>query len=328
MPYNNQYASRGGSSGQTPRRQFGGEDNLSTNGVSYTNEDAGKILNFNYWGKTVSLEIATVPAGTTLTWDMRKNAQTLRQVISYHTISELAALCDDIMDEVKSKGSFETAGILGGSKHDTVLEISNGDSINMQPGIYLVIYKGLDNSKRTNVIEFYPFNKTKIIRKYDHRSGQMVEEISKFGEFKKFVKALHSAETAFTMAQAHTIAEVKKSDKMAVFKTLAAISASLGVDMTKDLMEKKTTGTSTYTRNQNPSGGAGGYRRQYSSGGGYQSRGSYNAPRGGNNNQGSSTFENPNANYQAALSAIGDAPVDLNLDVANLQNVTLDQFPQ
>lgn len=315
-------ASGGGGSYNNRRGDSGREESLTTNGVFFSNSQAGKILNVNYWSKTVSLEISAVPAGATLTWDMRKNIQPLRQVLSFHTISELATICDDILDEIKKTGTFTNAGVIGGSKKDAIVEISTGENLKLNPGIYLVIYKGLDNSGRTNTVEFYPFGGTRIIRNYNHTTGQMTEDISSVGEFKKFIKILHNAEDAFTMAQAHAIADLKKSDKMAVFKTLAAVSAALGVDMTKDLMEKKTTGSSTYTRNQNPPGGASGYQKRS---GGYQ-HGSYNAPR--NNPGNRSTFENPNANYQAAMSAIGDAPVDLNLDVASLQNVTLDQFPQ
>ena len=329
MAYNN-YGNRGSSGGSSSR--YSSDDNVSTTGVSFSNDTIGKCLLVNYWGRNVTFEIGSFVAGSHMTWEVRKNMQTLKQVVSFQHVADLAILCDDIADSIKSSGTFTSAGIRCGSKMDSILEISNGENIGMPFGVYLVIYKGLDNSNRTNVLEFYQFEGTKIIRGYDHNTGSYKTDISKMGEFKKFIKTLHAAAEAFTMAQAHTIAEVKKNDKMAAFRALSAMSAALGVDVSKDLLTpKKTSGSSTYTRNQNPSGGPGGYQK--SSGYGnrnYQGRsGGYNAPRGGNNySNNSTTFENPNMTYQAALASIGDDPVDLNLDVSQLQGVELSKFPQ
>lgn len=322
------YGTSGGSQGNT-------NDYTSTTGISFANEAAGKFMNFNYWGRNVSLEIGTCPVGQPFTWETKRNAQVFRQVISFTSLSDLAAMCEEVYDSIKANGTFTPVGIRVGSKKDSILEISNGDNLKMPTGIYLVIYKGLDSTNRTNVLEFYPFDSTRFIRGYDHMTGQIKEDISKIGEFKKFRKAVDSAVDAFTMAQAHAISELKKNDKMACFKALAAVSAALGVDMTKELLEKKTTGTTTYTRNQAPSGGGqtGSYPRKGSYGGGYQ-KGSYNAPRSGGyqrpQQQGQrpgGTFEQPNSvNYQQAMAAVVDEPVDINLDVSQLQNVSLSDF--
>lgn len=318
MAYNN-YSK----SGAAPSAKF--DDNISTNGVAFINNNTSRMLNVNYWGRNMSLEIATVPMGTPMTWEARKSASTLKQVISYHSLSDFVEICEDIIASVKSSGRFISSAIRCGSKGDCMIEISNGENINMPTGIYLVIYKGIDQSNRTNIMEFYQFDGTKVIHEYNHATGSMKEDISKIGEFKKFVKTLKSAEGAFTMAHAHTVAEVKKGDKLAAFKALAAISSSMGVDLTKDLLEKKSSGSSSYTRNQQSGGG---YQRKYS--GGYQKGGSgYNAPRGGyGNRQNSATFENQNnPTYQAAMAAINNDPIDLNLDMSQLQEVDLDHFP-
>ena len=338
MPWNNggnnnyqggQKRSYGGGQGGA-RPQQPSQDYVSSTGVGFMNEAAGKFMNFNYWGRNVSLEIATCPPGVPFNWEARKNAQVFRQVISFTSLADLAAMCEEVSDSIKANGTFTPVGIRVGSKKDSILEISNGDNIKMPTGIYLVVYKGLDNMNRTNVMEFYPFDNTKFIRGYDHQTGALKEDISKIGEFKKFRKAVDAAVDAFTMAQAHAISELKKNDRMATFKALSAVSAALGVDMSKELLEKKTSGTSSYTRNQNPSSG-GGYQRSggYGNRGGngnYQ-RGSYNAPRQPQSSQG--TFETPNQqNYQQALAAMQDEPVDINLDVSQLQNVSLNDFAQ
>ena len=327
--YQNNYR-KGGTGGSRYGAARSTDDYVSSTGMSFANEAVGKFMSFNYWGRNVSLEIATCPPGVPMTWELRKNAQVFRQVISFTSIADLNAICEEVLDSIKANGSFTPVGIRVGSKKDSIVEISNGENIKMPAGIYLVVYKGLDNTNRTNLMEFYPFDNTKFVRGYDHTTGNMREDISKVGEFKKFARAISNAMDAFTMAQAHAISELKKNDKMASFKALAAIGAALGVDMTKDLLEKKTTGSSSYTRNQNPtSGGSGGYRsgsyggnRQ---GGGNYQRGSYNAPRTSTQQ---STFEQPAAptGYQAALANMSDEPVDINLDVSQLQNVSLSDF--
>ena len=292
---------------------------VSTTGVCFTNPQAGKFMSFNYWGRMVSIEIGAYSPDSQSTWDARKSGQVFRQVISFTALADLEEMCNEVINAIKSNGSFTPVGIRVGSKRDCIIEISNGSNIGQQDGIYLVIYKGLDNTNRTNILEVYPFGNTKYVRNYDHNSGSFTNDISKVGEFKKFKKAVMNAANAFTMAQAHSIAEIKKTDKMATFKALAAITAAMGIDMTKELMEKKTTGQSSYSKGQSGGGksySGGGYR-QYN---GYQRQnqsGGYNAPR------------NPSPavqNVQQQLMDMANEPVDLNIDLANLQNVALSDF--
>ena len=324
MAYGNNNNSRyggGNNSGTYNRKpERASDDVVSSSGVTFTNEDAGKILNMNYWGRNLSLEIASCPAGSPITWEVRRNAQALRQVISFQSIGDFVSVCEEVYDAIKANGSFTTVGVRVGSKQDAMIEISNGENLGMHRGVYLVIYKGLDNTNRTNTLEIYPFSGTRVVRDYDHTTGNYKEDISKLGEFKKFLKVLHSAEDAFTMAHAHASSELKKGDKMAIFQTLAAVSASLGVDVAKDLLNPpKKQSTGGYMRNQNPSGG---YQR-----GGYQQRGSYNAPRSGSYTSPRPKYDSPAPSYQAAMAQLGDEPVDLSLDVAQLQGVDLTNFP-
>ena len=327
-----------------PAQQKSEINNVSSTGVTFYNEEAGKFMNINYCGRNMAIEIGTCPNGVPFTWETRKAAQIFSQVISFNAIADLAYICEEVSDSIKANGTFTPVGFRAGSKKDCVIEISNGENIHMPTGIYLVIYKGLDNGNRTNVIEFYPFDSTKLIRGYDHNSGQLREDICKVGEFKKFRKVVDAATDAFTMAQAHTVCEIKKNDKLSMFKALAAMSASMGVDLTEDLMGKKSSGAATYTRNSDSAPSGGGYqRRSYGgnngggyqrSGGGYQ-RGSY-VPRGNNGGQtpsgGQRTFESAPRQqstlnqYQQTLNAMADEPVDINIDMNQLQSVSLSDF--
>lgn len=335
MPWQNNQ-NGGNNGGYQKKPAYGGSaprssavESVTTTGIGFLNENAGKFMNFNYWGRNVSIEIGTCPAGQPFNWEARKGAQMFKQVISFTSLSDLATMCDEVYESLKSNGTFTSVGIRVGSKRDSILEISNGENLKMPMGIYLVVYKGLDSNNCTTVLEFYPFDGSRFIRGYDHVTGMAKEDFSKMGEFKKFRRAVNAAADAFTMAQAHAIAELKKTDKLTTFKALAAVGAALGVDMTKDLMEKKTTGTTTYTRNQNPP--SGGYQKKSSYGGGGFQRGSYNAPRNGGFQKPqqvtTGTFEPSNTtNYQQALNAMNDEPVDINLDVSQLQNVSLSDF--
>ena len=294
-------------------------NNVNTEGVLIVNDKMGKFLSISYWARCMSLSIGTFQSGMPLRYEDVRNAQLFRHTFTYTTVFEFKELCEEVLDNIKRNGKFESMSIDASAKNDAILEISNGTNINMPLGIYLVIYKGLDNTNRTNILEIYPFGNTKYVRNYDHNSGSFTNDISKVGEFKKFKKAVMNAANAFTMAQAHSIAEIKKTDKMATFKALAAITAAMGIDMTKELMEKKTTGQSSYSKGQSGGGksySGGGYR-QYN---GYQRQGQsggYNAPR------------NPSPavqNVQQQLMDMANEPVDLNIDLANLQNVALSDF--
>lgn len=287
---------------------------VSSTGPTLFNEPAGKFLNFNYWGRYGSIEIGVCPIGSQLNWDTRKNAQRVTQVISFSDLSELQDICEEVIDSVKNTGTFTPTGVRVGSKEDCIVEINNGSTIGMSPGIYLVLYKNLDSSGRTNNLEFYPFTECRVIRGYDHTSGGGKEDISKIGEFKKFYRMVKEATKAFTMAQAHAVAVNSDNDRLMCFKALAAISAQLGVDMNAELRGIRDGGG--YQQRQNRGGGSYG-----------GSRSGYGAPRSAPR---SSTFENSNAgggfpSQQQILSTLDD-PVDINLSMENLTNVDMTSF--
>lgn len=317
MAYNNpQYNNnnngyrRNNSGGGAARKK---SDNVTTTGFNFENERAGKFLNVNYWGRTTQMEIGTCPAGVPMTWDIKKNAQRISQNISYGSLCDLSAIGEEVLVKIKETGNFTPMAIQAGSKNDCMVEISNGSNIGMPAGIYLVLYKGLDTGKRTNIMDIYPFTASTIYRNYDHNTGSAQEEISKVGEFKKFLRGINKSADAFTMAQAHVIAETEKTDKAATFVALSAITASLGIDLNTMVGRKPaTSGSSTYQSKGYQNNGGGGYNRAPSS------NNNYNRPP-------QQTFENAPTNQQL-MGQINDEPVDINLDLSGIQHVTLDNF--
>lgn len=288
-------------------------------GPTLFNERAGKFLNFNYWGRYASLEIGVVQPGMAMNWEARKNAQKVTQVVAFENLSEIWDICEEIMESLKNTGTFTSAGIRVGMKQDAMVEINNGSTINMAPGIYLVIYKNLDSGNRTNNLEIYPFEDVRIIRGYDHSSGMAKDDISKVGQFKKFYRLVKESAKAFTMAQVHAMQVVTKQDRLSTFRIMTALGQALGVDINNDL--NKLSG------NPNKNNGGG------NSGNGYgRQNGGYNAPRGTWQSSGSprsATFENGSSDaykaQQQIMSTLDD-PVDINLSMESLTNVDMSQF--
>ena len=327
MAYNNNYQNNQG--GYPQRRSTGAPRNSSprtqqrepqeqSTGPTLYNDRAGKFLNFNYWGRYASVEIGIVQPGSTMNWDARKNAQKVTQVIAFENLSEIWDICEEVLDSLKNTGTFTSAGIRVGMKQDAMIEINNGSTINMAPGIYLVIYKNLDSGNRTNNLEIYPFEDVRIVRGYDHSSGMAKDDINKVGQFKKFYRLVKEAAKAFTMAQVHALQVVTKSDRLGTFKALTSISQALGVDISSEL--NKFSSNSNKGNNNN---GGGGYN--------HHSGGGYNAPRGNWQSSGSprsATFESSTDSYktQQQIMSTLDDPVDINLSMESLTNVDMSQF--
>ncbi|MCM1230167.1 MAG: hypothetical protein NC489_08540 [Ruminococcus flavefaciens] len=323
MPYNNN-----GYGGQA-RPNYGAPRNSAprtsafppqskTTGIRLTNERAGRFLDFNFWGRYGTIAISAVAAGSQITWDAIKNAQATQQNLAFGDLNELWDICSEVLETVKNTGTFTPTGMrVAGKGGDSIVEISNGSNLGLSPGIYLVIYKNLDSGNRTNAIEYYPFNETHVIRGYDHTTGTGKDDIIKVGEFKKFYRAVQEAAKAFTMAQAHAAATVSHSDKLAAFKAMAAITAAMGIDISKELDAIAKGGSSSKS--------SGGQQRQGAS---------YGAPRsaggryGGNAPRNPGTFENggyPGGSVQGMNASIDD-PVDVTLSMDNLTNVDMSQF--
>lgn len=312
------------------------DNSVSTTGIAFFNNDQSKFLNINYWGRTMSLEIGICPKGVPMDWKQRQNAQVLSQYISYNAVADLLMICEEVIDSIKTTGDFTSVGVRVGVREDAIVEISNGSNIRMPKGIYLVIYKDLDDRNCTNKMEYYPFCTSRVYRDYDCTTGSCKEDHIKLGEFKKFKKAVNAAADALTMANAHTVSESKKNEKNAMFMSLSAIGAALGVDMTADLLATRTTGTTSYSKDTG-SGNKGGYNRNNYQGG--PNGGNFRKPGGnypnnrggyGGNYQRGSYGNNGGANkfqqQQKLLAEMADSPVDLNLDVSALQSVSTADF--
>lgn len=325
MAYNNNY--NNGYQGKypqnsTPRQQSasGFGEKVNNNGHVLYNDKQGKFLEFDYWGKYVSLAVGSAIPGAPLNWETRKNSQRIKQVISFDYLNDLWDICEEVIDSIKATGTFTSAGVRVGAKGDAIVEINNGSSINMAPGIYLVIYKDIDSSNRSNSYDAYPFDDSKIVREYDHNTGTAKNDIGKVGQFKKFYRLVKEAAKAFTMAQAHAIQTLDHSDKLSCFKALAAIGSALGVDMIKEL--------DTINKSVSSGKSSGSYNRKpYNNGG--QNRGGYNGPRSGGwqNNRGYNKSSQPNGyqRQQQAIASMND-PIDINLSMDSLTNVDLNQF--
>ena len=139
--------------GRAPRNsgpRGGGQqrpDQESNIGQTLFNNQIGKFLDFNYWGRYASIEIGAVAPGAGMDWESRKNAQRTRQVIPFDALSDLWDICEEVMESVKNTGTFTSAGVKVGGKQDAMVEINNGSTLNMSPGIYLVIYKNMEDRK-------------------------------------------------------------------------------------------------------------------------------------------------------------------------------------
>lgn len=303
-----------------------------TDGIILVNDRAGRFMKTRFWNRTMGIDIGSFPPGSQLNFETVRKAQLFSHVFSFSTIYELYDICEEVLEAIKNTGTFESTATEAGQKKDVILEISNGKNINMNPGIYLVMYKQVDTGKRTNTMEIYPFGSTKVLREYDHNTGYAKEDIRANGEFKKFIMCLKEAAKAFTMAQAHTVNEVNKNERMAIITTMGAVASGMGIDINAAV-------NASFSGGSKPAGGSG-YNNQkpastQKSPGQYQrssqpgqwksnnGQGSYQR----NNNYGQNNYQRNNyQQQQAAMAAISDEPVDINLDMATLQNVSLDQF--
>ena len=310
MAYDNRYNNnpRLGPQGGQQRGGYNKQrsDDVSTNGITIYNEQVGRFLRTRFWNGTLGLDIGVYPPGNPPSFETMRNAQIFGHVFSFSAVFELLEICDGVMLSLKESNRFESTAIVAGTKRDCIVEISNGDNISMTPGVYLVIYKNVDMDKRSNTYEIYPFSSTSVLRGYDHNSGRANTDIKANGNFKKFIRILNEAANAFTMAQAHVVAEARKSEKTATFTALSAIAAALGVDTKKSVEAVSRSGANAYANNRQQ------FQRR-------SQEGQWNGNRGGG-------YRGNYAQQQQALAAVTDEPVDINLDAATLQNIDLNQF--
>lgn len=317
MPYDNNYGPRNYGPRNSAPRTNNFSPSQSTKGVHLENIPAGRFLDVNYFSNTTSITIGALPPNTPMDWQSMKNAQTTQVNIKFGDMSELWDICEEVIESVKTTGTFTSSACRCGSKQDCIVEISNGSNINYPAGIYLVLYKNIDSGNRTNTMEIYPFRSGKVMRNYDHSNGTWKDDPVRLGEFKKFYRVIKESCKAFTMAQAHTIAHTNFNDKISAFKAMAAMTAALGIDMQKEL------DVIIKGQSQRTGGGGrqGGGRGQYSSN---DQSNRYGSPR-------SSAFESGN-NYtgqQAMANGITtsvDDPIDISLPIDQLTGVDMTSF--
>lgn len=344
MAYANQYNSNPRNNGTNYVRNNNNRQNASqktshdsqTDGVLLVNEKMGKFLRTRYWNRFMTIDIGTFQPGTPVDYNTIRNAQVFSAVCSFSTMFSLRMIMEEVLESLKQTNTFESTAVDGNQKKDTIIEISNGSNINQPMGLYLVIYKNVDSGRRTNIFEVYPFTSCKIMRGYDHNTGSCKEDVKAIGEFKKFKMIVDEACKAFTMAQAHSVKEASKMERLSGINALAAIGASMGVDLMKSVTVatsggSRTTGQSSYNRSNNNGYGnnnnnglgpnPNNYRRTSQSGQ-WNRGGQY----GGNRQNGAPNEATSYQQTQNAMNQINDEPVDINLSSATLQQVSLEDF--
>lgn len=280
-------------------------ETVNTNGLIFKNPEARKYMNVTYWDACIGIEIGILSPEAQQ--DFRNaSAPKVRQVFSFFDIANLLDVCEEIRDSIKESGQFSSAGVRVGSMKNNIIMISNGSDIGQPEGIYLVVYKNIDPSGRTNEIEFYPFQSRAVIRGYDITTGAIREDKNKLREFKDFVIIVREAAKAFTNAQAHVMKKAQHADTLSSLKLLSAIAMKNGVDPMELSMKATSSGSDSY---QKP----GGYNRSNGWGGnnnGYQSNRYGNQPKFSVAGR-SAPFEN----------GVPDMNVDINLDASQLNDV-------
>lgn len=284
-------------------------ETVNTNGVIFRNPEEKKYMNVSYWDACVAIEIGVLTPDAQQDF---RNAQAprVRQVFSFFDISNFLDVCEEIRDSIKSSGKFSSAGVRVGSMKNNIISISNGSDIGQPEGIYLVVYKNLDQTNRSNEVDFYPFQAKTIIREYDRNTGVIREDKNRLREFKDFVLILREASKAFTNAQAHVIRKAQKADALSGLKLLGAIAAKNGVDPA-ELGAKIVAQPNIGGQRSNS-----GYGRSSGGGSWGQNHGEYQNSRYSNQPKFSSAPRNTPFESDSQ-----DMSVDINLDASQLNQV-------
>lgn len=292
------------------------DDDVNTNGIMLRNYDQRKFLTCSFWNKAVTIEIGTIPEGAESDFTVMRRVQTIKQVMSFSTLTTLESICEDVLSSIKKTGQFAPVGAPCGAKFNNMIEISDGSNLGLNKGIYLVIYKDWDANRMTNRMDVYPFSVRTVIRGYDHNTGRCTEDIDKVRDFKDFYLWVREACKAFTYAQAHTVMEVSKKERKSSSKMLFAISASLGIDVGADVLQP-------VSRSKSQSTASGGYKKSRFDGGNYEHRGNYRNSSTGY--RGGSTGGYPRRQSDGGYQS-GNQGVNLDLNVQNVSDLPIDEF--
>lgn len=271
MAYNNNWSNKkgGGKKKDAPAQ-------LTTSSIFLNNSDKGKFLQIKFWARTMGMEIGSYQPNTMLTPEIINNTERFGHVFSFKTLCDLVDVCEDILDGVKGTGTFETSAILAGQKKDTIIEISNGDNLGLPTGIYLVIYKNVDQGRRSTTFNFYPFSSTIVMKGYNRNTGEAIDKVKPTGDFKKFLTCIREAMKALTLAQAHVVNELVHTEKAKTRAVIFQIAQNMGISAgtyndgsAYNKYPSKNNNSNNYQQNQNN-----GYQRksqpgQYNPGGQY-----------------------------------------------------------
>lgn len=217
------------------QNQGNNAEDVRSYGPTFKNNDMSKFMSVGYWNSCLTITIGNIEMnGYTRTPQPNfKNA--VSQSITFQDISALAFILEEIKEEIKETGTFESKGIRCGSAQDNIIMISNGSDIGSTHGIYLAIYKKLDSVSRPTYGDIYAFNSLSHISAYDATSGTIKEDSEHsvkgcMREFKAFMSCVTEAEKAFTNAQAHSIKRSTKNETMSTVRMLSAICSQMRID--------------------------------------------------------------------------------------------------
>ena len=283
-------------------RSFSREDDVNTNGIMLRNYQAGKFLTCSYWNSSITIEIGSIPQGAERDFSVLQKVPTIKQVMTFATMTTLDEICEEVLTSIKKTGTFSPVGAPAGANFNNLVEITDGSNLGLPKGIYLAIYKDWDNSRATNKMDVYQFSTRTVIRGYDHSTGRGQDDINKLRDFKDFALYVHEACKAFTHAQAHVIRKVEKKDNSRGVKTLFAMATAMGIDL------GDTTAGAGRQRKQ------GDYSKKYS--------GSKSGYRGGS----TGGYQSRYGQNQSQQPQYGSQSTDLELNIGNVSDIPIDDF--
>lgn len=301
------------------------QESTNTNGIMLKNHKFHKFLACSYWNRTAVIEIGSIPEGADNDFTVLRNVQTIKQVMTFNTLTTLDEILEEAIHSIKTTGQLSPAGAPAGSTFSNLVEITDGSNLdpalNLPKGVYLVIYKDWDNTRATQKFDVYPFSTRTILRGYDHNTGRCTEDIDKLRDLKDFYLFVHETCKAMTNAQAHAIMEVSRKERSNSLKAMSMIANALGVDIGSSVSMKSASAKPANTGKggyQNKSFNKSGYGNN--SGGGYKN--GYTGYRGGS----TGGFPNRGNQQQRDSTFSSDDGMNLELNIGNVNEIPIDQF--
>ena len=303
------------------------QESTNTNGIMLKNHKFHKFLACSYWNRTAVIEIGSIPEGADNDFTVLRNVQTIKQVMTFNTITTLDEILEEAIHSIKTTGQLSPAGAPAGSTFSNLVEITDGSNLdpglNLPKGVYLVIYKDWDNARATQKFDVYPFSTRTILRGYDHNTGRCTEDIDKLRDLKDFYLFIHETCKAMTNAQAHAIMEVSRKERSNSLKAMSLIANALGIDIGTSVPMKSA------STKPNNSGKSGGYQNKSFNKGGYSNNSGGGYKNGYTGYRGGSTGGFPNRGNQQSQRDTTFSPDDgmnLELNLGSVNEIPIDQF--